>query len=553
MQADKVTFDATNQYAVKINTSGTFTLEPVGNTFANAITYPISNLSLNAAVSGLTIGKPSNTANITFNGITNIAGYISAYGGTLTINENLTSSTGSTISLYGNSLNFGANKTVTSANGQLIIAPQDSSNSIGMAAASGTLQLPASYFSNHFADGFSNIQIGSNNQTGAISANAFSLRDNMTLLTNNTLTLGGLVTLETNDLTLGSDISSIIGTPTYYFKTNNSGKVKRLIGNSAALGFPIGNSRYNSVEISNNTGSADLFSVNVVDAVYQNGSSGATVSGPHVQVTWDISKSNSNAGSGVDFTFVWDTIQESSTINPHILSHYNGSVWETATGNTGTVITNGSSKTITHIGYDGTFSPFSIIQAEPLPISLIGIQTECVQGQGVMINWQTASELNASHYELYRSDDAVEWNYIGNVIAIGTSNETAAYSFMDTEVGNDINYYQIKQVDIDGTYKMLPIINRQCNNFSEFSIYPNPTQSTSVIRLSLESDVQAEINVFDIRGQVIVARNQMLRKGNNMISIDLSNQENGMYIITIKNKNKAEEMLNIEPFKLIKY
>jgi hypothetical protein len=33
----------------------------------------------------------------------------------------------------------------------------------------------------------------------------------------------------------------------------------------------------------------------------------------------------------------------------------------------------------------------------------------------------------------------------------------------------------------------------------------------------------------------------------------LSNQENGMYIITIKNKNKAEEMLNIEPFKLIKY
>ena len=553
MQADKVTFDATNQYAVKINTSGTFTLEPVGNAFANAITYPISNLSLNAAVSGLTIGKPSNTANITFNGSTNIAGYISAYGGTLSINENLTSSTGNTISLYGNSLNFGANKTVTSANGQLIIAPQDSSNSIGMASASGTLQLPASYFSNHFADGFSNIQIGSNNQTGAISANAFSLRDNMTLLTNNTLTLGGLVTLETNDLTLGSDISSIIGTPTYYFKTNNSGKVKRLIGNSAALGFPIGNSMYNSVEISNNTGSADLFSVNVVDAVYQNGSSGATVSGPHVQVTWDISKSNSNAGSGVDFTFVWDTIQESSTINPHILSHYNGSVWETATGNTGTAITNGSSKTITHSGYDGTFSPFSIIQAEPLPISLIGIQTECVQGQGVMINWQTASELNASHYELYRSDDAVEWNYIGNVIAIGTSNETSAYSFMDTEVGNDINYYQIKQVDIDGTYKMLPIINRQCNNFSEFSIYPNPTQSTSVIRLSLESDVQAEINVFDIRGKVVVARNQMLRKGNNMISIDLSNQENGMYIITIKNKNKAEEMLNIEPFKLIKY
>ncbi|MFY7886172.1 MAG: autotransporter-associated beta strand repeat-containing protein, partial [Dolichospermum sp.] len=80
------------------NTSGTFTFEPFGDSFANSLSYPISNLSLSNTVSGLILGKPSNTSNITFANTTTIAGPITAYGGDIAINGALTS-TSSTVSL----------------------------------------------------------------------------------------------------------------------------------------------------------------------------------------------------------------------------------------------------------------------------------------------------------------------------------------------------------------------------------------------------------------------------------------------------------------------
>ncbi|MCG5644949.1 YDG domain-containing protein [Flavobacteriaceae bacterium LSUCC0859] len=74
------------------DTSGTFTLEPASNNFSNPITYPIANLSLNSSVSGLTIGKPSNTENITISSAQTIAGPISIYGGDITLSNSLTAS-----------------------------------------------------------------------------------------------------------------------------------------------------------------------------------------------------------------------------------------------------------------------------------------------------------------------------------------------------------------------------------------------------------------------------------------------------------------------------
>jgi gliding motility-associated-like protein len=80
---------------VAVNTSGTFTLEPAGDDFTNAITYPIADLSLDAAVSGLTIGKASSAdgtsdANVTIASAVDVAGPITVYGGDLSINSALT-------------------------------------------------------------------------------------------------------------------------------------------------------------------------------------------------------------------------------------------------------------------------------------------------------------------------------------------------------------------------------------------------------------------------------------------------------------------------------
>jgi hypothetical protein len=106
---------------IAINSTGKVTVESSTDSFASALTYPITNLSLANTVSGLTLGKATNTQNITFGSATTIAGPITAYGGTIALTSNLASSatTGAGISLIGKNIVQNAGIAVTTSGANL--------------------------------------------------------------------------------------------------------------------------------------------------------------------------------------------------------------------------------------------------------------------------------------------------------------------------------------------------------------------------------------------------------------------------------------------------
>lgn len=61
--------------------------------------------------------------------------------------------------------------------GSLQIKPTTNTTTIGLAGGAGTLQLPSAYFSANFIDGFGDLIIGSDNQTGNITLNNITFRD----------------------------------------------------------------------------------------------------------------------------------------------------------------------------------------------------------------------------------------------------------------------------------------------------------------------------------------------------------------------------------------
>ena len=78
--------------SVPIRTSGTLTVTPTnGNSFASA--FNTSALNYNG-ISGLTIGNTSNTSAITIGSATSVAGPITVYGGNITLDGNINTSTG---------------------------------------------------------------------------------------------------------------------------------------------------------------------------------------------------------------------------------------------------------------------------------------------------------------------------------------------------------------------------------------------------------------------------------------------------------------------------
>lgn len=101
---------------------------------------------------------------------------------------------------------------------------------------------------------------------------------------------------------------------------------------------------------------------------------------------------------------------------------------------------------------------FNITCSSVLPIELLyfsGEQKYCNQN---IISWATATETNSDHFEIERSSDAINFKTIKEIPGAINSLETKKYVYVDSNPESGINYYRLKQVDLDGSFKYAPII-----------------------------------------------------------------------------------------------
>lgn len=281
--------------------------------------------------------------------------------------------------------------------------------------------------------------------------------------------VGLKVVLNNVDLTITGNITS--ANASNYIRSNGTGTIKRTIDQSQSFQFPIGNSTYNPLTITNRTGASDLFSVRVSDQIEFPTSFLSLAS--YVNRTWNISKANANASPGVDLIFNWNDPEEVGTLSIPVLNHHNGSAWEVATSGTNSSTLN----TLTYTGYTGSFSPFAIAdQNTPLPVELDYLITTCEQFRPV-IQWQTLSEINNDYFLIEQSDNQNTWEQLSIIDGAGNSNQKIAYQFEYTKPLHSTLYIRLKQVDYNGTTEIIGTKSMiPCDDESNIQIYPNPTR-----------------------------------------------------------------------------
>jgi hypothetical protein len=86
-----------------------------------------------------------------------------------------------------------------------------------------------------------------------------------------------------------------------------------------------------------------------------------------------------------------------------------------------------------------------------LPITLQSFNVSKINQSEVALNWQTANEINSGHYDIERSNDASNYFSIGTV-ASQNGQGSHYYNFTDRSVISGMNYYRLKQVDLDGRF-----------------------------------------------------------------------------------------------------
>ena len=112
--------------------------------------------------------------------------------------------------------------------------------------------------------------------------------------------------------------------------------------------------------------------------------------------------------------------------------------------------------------------------------------------------WETASEVNVSHFNVQRSEDGIIFGTVGTVKAKGASK----YFFVDNTNHTGVIYYRLEIVDNNGDLsysevKELSIIHYQLS----IDIYPNPTKGEVNIQLPMNGNWQ--ITATDIEGRVV--------------------------------------------------
>jgi hypothetical protein len=194
------------------------------------------------------------------------------------------------------------------------------------------------------------------------------------------------------------------------------------------------------------------------------------------------------------------------------------------------------------IGFEGVSDYGNVIGIDDINISYLGtvpvtmLSFDAVRaGKSNNLTWTTTNEINSSKFEIERSTNGINYVSIGSVNAIGNSATKQSYRFMDANPAKGNNYYRIKSVDIDNSYKLSVVRNVKNLGFVEMMINPNPVTSTTMnISLEAEATEKATIVITDLSGRKVYNGTTNVIAGTNNIPVNVNNLNKGIYLVTIQ-------------------
>jgi hypothetical protein len=170
----------------------------------------------------------------------------------------------------------------------------------------------------------------------------------------------------------------------------------------------------------------------------------------------------------------------------------------------------------------------------PLPLKLISFSANLVNRQA-QLQWVTAEEVNSSYFDVLRSHDEAAFSKLLSIPAQSNSTREHTYNAVDGNPFNGINYYRLKEVDIDGNPTLSPIVNVILNDGSLCAVFPNPTSGIVNLNISVIASQQASIGLYDTKGKLIEERDVQLSAGSNLLKWDISRQAKGVYFLKSAN------------------
>ncbi|MNK25894.1 hypothetical protein D3C87_442240 [compost metagenome] len=180
----------------------------------------------------------------------------------------------------------------------------------------------------------------------------------------------------------------------------------------------------------------------------------------------------------------------------------------------------------------------NFLPSTTLPVSLSSF-TAKANLQNVDLAWNTSSEKDNSHFEIFRSGDGKTFSKIGEVKGSGTTNLAQDYTFVDKNALPGTSYYQLSQVDYDGKSTPSKVEAVKSNvTASNFKIAANKQEGTVKLTVFAANEGLASFKIYDLNGRKVAEKELSLSKGYSNISVPFSSG-NGLHIASLTTANET--------------
>jgi hypothetical protein len=191
---------------------------------------------------------------------------------------------------------------------------------------------------------------------------------------------------------------------------------------------------------------------------------------------------------------------------------------------------------------DATPGSITLPFSQTLSVNFVKLTAE-KQQQSSLVSWQLADERNILQYEIERSENGRLFTKLGVVL----KGNNVLYKFTDNAPLSGINYYRIKAVETDGSFKYSVIVKVSFTGKIDIEVYPNPVSENMVI--VLPEALQRNNLLFQMvnaAGAVVLSK--QVKNASSQELLQVSALKSGYYILKIidsKEKQLHTQSVNV--------
>uniref|UniRef100_UPI003F713175 T9SS type A sorting domain-containing protein n=1 Tax=Dyadobacter sp. TaxID=1914288 RepID=UPI003F713175 len=176
----------------------------------------------------------------------------------------------------------------------------------------------------------------------------------------------------------------------------------------------------------------------------------------------------------------------------------------------------------------------------PLPIYVANFVGETVE-EGVKLSWEVVSEQDGKEFEVMRYDSEMKNAEVLGKVSL-SDQRTGWYHFVDQSPLLGINYYQLKQIDVDGTFTKSKIVSVNPGIIRGTVVAPNPAQDYVDLQFSSRTSGKSEVVIYNAAGVAIGKSPIQISEGKNVHRVNVKRLVNGSYFMKISHNGELSSL-----------